>query len=148
MHCDVTVQKVQSAVYVPVAVLGAGALLLQASRGGISGMEGAAEAASGGGPPGQREPNDAVLVFGSTGKLGRLVVQKVIYGCMRLCSMPSCVKQEACERGECMHGCRGLSLYQAVMVAPGSYLQYLCLVAEFCNCAVSMRIRAAPQMHV
>jgi len=148
MHCDVTMEQVQGALCVPVAVLGAGALLLQASRGGMGGTEGTAEPAFGGGLLGQREPKDAVLVFGSTGKLGRLVVQKVIYGCMRLCSMPSCVKQEACERGECMHGCRGLSLYQAVMVAPGSYLQYLCLVAEFCNCAVSMRIRAAPQMHV
>ena len=62
------------------AVLGGGALLWQASRGSRGGMDGADGASQSGlgGPGGKRrEPRDAVLVFGSTGKLGRLVVQKV-----------------------------------------------------------------------
>ena len=62
---------------VPAAVLGGGALLWQASRGGMDGAAGAAEPSSGGTAAQARKPQDAVLVFGATGKLGRLVVQKV-----------------------------------------------------------------------
>ena len=61
---------------VPAAVVGAGALLWQASRGGMDSADGATQPSLGGALSGQREPSDAVLVFGSTGKLGRLVVQK------------------------------------------------------------------------
>ena len=63
--------------HVCTAVLGGGALLWQASRGGMDALGGAAEPGPAAFAGKRREPRSAVLVFGSTGKLGRLVVQKV-----------------------------------------------------------------------
>ena len=62
---------------IPSAVLGGGALLWQASREGMDGVDAAVRPNMSVDAGNRREPQDAVLVFGSTGKLGRLIVQKV-----------------------------------------------------------------------
>lgn len=59
------------------AVLGGAVFVWQAINSAMQDDEDAVAPSAAAGPPEPRQPGDAVLVFGGTGKLGRQVVKKV-----------------------------------------------------------------------